>query len=69
MVPFKTCSCCRRAISAAQWNCLPPAAGGLHAMEMEWRNCFCGSTLVIDRPDLGTLHLPDETPRQSAEGR
>lgn len=50
MAPFKTCSCCRRAISREEWNRLHYVGflGGVGADDrLELRNCACGSTLAI----------------------
>lgn len=53
MPAIKKCSCCGKSITRAEWNRLPPARGGLRAMELEWRNCTsCGSTLAIAIAEL-----------------
>ena len=43
----KQCTNCNDSISLEKWNTLPPAAGGLYALGMEWRNCVCDGTLVV----------------------
>ena len=53
MQPIKRCTCCGKSLTRSEWNRLPPARGGLRAMEMEWRNCSaCGSTLAVPLTQL-----------------
>lgn len=47
-IPFKVCSCCKRAFTHAEWDALE----ALPNWVMEWgavyevRNCGCGSTIM-----------------------
>lgn len=58
---MKLCTCCRRAISPAEWNRLRLRGHQVDDVEtLELRDCVCGSTLCIVLP-------APETVRPSAE--
>lgn len=45
---MKLCTCCRRAISPAEWNRLRLRGHQVDDVEtLELRDCICGSTLCI----------------------
>lgn len=43
----KMCGCCGKGYVIGDFLALPPACGGGYAGGMYWRNCSCGSTLVL----------------------
>lgn len=50
---MKTCSCCKRLITADEWNALPLVGDVVTSDESgtfitEMRNCPCGSTLATE---------------------
>lgn len=51
MSAIKTCGACGRAFTAAAWQKLAPAAGGLtcegYGDGNEWRQCPCESTILF----------------------
>lgn len=63
MSAFKTCTCCRRAISQKEWTQLRYVGVQADEVEaLELRDCDCGSTLaVVTRSTPETVRLSVRT--------
>lgn len=60
MSPFKTCSCCQRAISAQEWTQLRLVGIQADDVEtLELRDCDCGSTIAVVVPPPSTQPVPE----------